>query len=150
MTLDEPSEDAYRARLAKKAPEVRRDDHALAAVLAELEAYFAGRLTRFTVPIDLRAVTDFTARVLRATRSIPFGKVRSYAHVARRVRAPGASRAVGRALGRNPVPIIVPCHRVIMHDGRVGGFTGGVYAKRALLWIEGHESVDRLTVGTGR
>lgn len=150
VTFDEPSEDAYRVRLVKKASEACRDDHALAAVLAELEAYFAGRLTRFTVPIDLRAATDFTAQVLRATRSIPFGKVCSYAHVARRIHAPGASRAVGRALSRNPLPIIVPCHRVITHDGRMGGFTGGVYAKRVLLRIEGHEFGDRLAVGTGK
>lgn len=139
VTFDVSNEDRYRARLAARAPEITRDRDAVAFALEELDAYFAGTLVRFTAPVDLRGVTDFTRRVLRVTRAIPFGRLRSYGDVARRIGSPGASRAVGGALGRNPIPIIVPCHRVIARGGRIGGFTGGVATKRALLRIEGHE-----------
>ena len=138
VTFDEPNEDRYRARLAKRAPEVIRDRDAVAVALEEIDAYFTGELTRFTVPIDVACVTAFTARVLGATRRIPFGRLLSYGEIASRIGSPGASRAVGGALGRNPVPIIVPCHRVIARGGRIGGFTGGLPTKRALLRIEGH------------
>ena len=138
VTLDSPNENTYRLRLARRAPEVWRDRDGVEPVLTELDAYFRGRLKKFTVPIDLRGVTDFTGRVLRATRSIPFGRLVSYGGVASRIGSPRASRAVGGALGRNPVPIIVPCHRVIAHGGKLGGFTGGLDTKRTLLQIEGH------------
>ena len=119
-------------------PEVLRDRDVVELAMTELEAYFQGRLSTFTVPVDLRGVTDFTRRVLRATRRIPFGTLLSYGDVASRIGSPRASRAVGGALGRNPVPIIVPCHRVIAQGGKLGGFTGGLETKRALLQIEGH------------
>ena len=138
VTLDDPDERDYRLRLARQAPEVWRDRDVVEPAMRELEAYFQGRLSTFTVPIDLRGVTAFTRRVLRATRRIPFGGVLSYGDVASRIGSPRASRAVGGALGRNPVPIIVPCHRVIAHGGKLGGFTGGLDTKRALLQIEGH------------
>lgn len=138
VTLDSPNEHTYRLRLGRRAPEVWRDRDVVEPVLTELDAYFHGRLKKFTVPVDLRGVTDFTGRVLRATRRIPFGGLLSYGDVATRIGSPRASRAVGGALGRNPVPIIVPCHRVIAHGGKLGGFTGGLDTKRTLLKIEGH------------
>ena len=138
VTLGGEREDRYRRHLAARAMVARRDREAVEPALSELEEYFAGTRTRFTVPVDLRAVTPFTARVLRTTTRISFGRVRSYGEIARRIDAPGASRAVGGALGRNPVPIIVPCHRVVAHDGGLGGFTGGLAVKRALLRLEGH------------
>ncbi len=138
VSFDEPDEKDYRSRLASQAEKVCRDGDALQRVRVELEAYFQGQLTQFTVPIDLRSVTDFTRRVLLATRSIPFGQLRTYGDIASVIRSPLAGRAVGGALGRNPIPIIVPCHRVIAHSGRLGGFTGGLTIKRALLAIEGH------------
>jgi methylated-DNA-[protein]-cysteine S-methyltransferase len=143
VTLDDPDERVYRLRLARYASEVLRDRDVVKLAMMELEAYFQGRLSTFTVPVDLRGVTDFTRRVLRATRCIRFGMLLSYGDVASRIGSPRASRAVGGALGRNPVPIIVPCHRVIAHGGKLGGFTGGLDTKRALLHIEGH------TLGTG-
>ena len=138
VTFGQPSEGRYRARLLQRSPEVWRDDAGLSLVREELLAYFAGELTRFSLSVDLRHVTPFTARVLRETRKIRFGQVTSYGTLAARIGSPGASRAVGGALGRNPVPIIIPCHRVIAQGGRLGGFTGGLPTKRALLGLEGH------------
>ena len=138
VTLDAPDEQRYRARLAGWVSDARRDSLAVAAVAGELDAYFAGCLTLFSVPLDLTRVTPFTQRVLGAARRIAFGSVTSYGDIARRIGAPAASRAVGGALGRNPVPIIVPCHRVVTHARQLGGFTGGIAFKRALLRLEGH------------
>ena len=137
VTFGQPSERRYRERLQRRSPEVWRDDAGLATVSDELKAYFAGELTQFSLSMDLRHVTRFTARVLRETRKIPFGQVTSYGALAARIGSPGASRAVGGALGRNPVPILVPCHRVIAQGGRLGGFTGGLPTKRILLRLEG-------------
>ena len=138
VTFGKTSQAAYRRHLSRWASEVERDHSAVAAVLEELDAYFTGLRRGFSVPVDLRDVSDFTARVLHETRRIRFGELRSYGDVARRIGSPMASRAVGGALGRNPVPVIVPCHRVIAQGGRLGGFTGGLATKRALLRIEGH------------
>ena len=121
VTFGQPSERRYRAHLLRRSPEVWRDDAGLEAVSAELRAYFAGELTRFSLSVDLRQVTPFTARVLRETRKIRFGQVTSYGALAARIGSPGASRAVGGALGRNPIPIIVPCHRVIARGGGLRG-----------------------------
>ena len=91
------------------------------------------------MPIDLRGMTEFQHRVLDAASEIPFGRVESYGDIARRIQRPGASRAVGNALGRNPLPIVVPCHRVVTSGGQLGGYTGGLDIKRALMHIEGIE-----------
>ena len=140
VALGVPGERQYRNRLARWAPDARRDRRAAAGALGELDAYFAGRLTRFSVPVDLRRVTPFTLRVLSAAARIAYGCVTSYGEIARGIGAPTSSRAVGGALGRNPVPIIVPCHRVVTHARRLGGFTGGVAFKRTLLQLEGHDT----------
>ena len=103
----------------------------------ELGEYFGGRRKQFELPIDLRWGTDFQHQVLRAASAIPFGEVWTYSDVAGRIRRPKAQRAVGNALGKNPVPILIPCHRVIAAGGRLGGYTGGVDIKRTLMSIEG-------------
>ena len=132
-------EAAYRKRLARRAPEVRNDRAGtLRSVIAEIEAYFAGTLRDFSVPVDLQGVTPFTAKVLRETQAIPYGTLVSYGELARRLGASGAARAVGGALGRNPIPVIIPCHRVVGHGGHIGGYTGGLTRKRALLGVEGY------------
>ena len=101
-------EAAYRKRLARRAPEVRNDRAGtLRSVIAEIEAYFAGMLRDFSVPVDLQGVTPFTAKVLRETQAIPYGTLVSYGELARRLGASGAARAVGGALGRNPIPVII-------------------------------------------
>lgn len=128
----------YVARLGSRVVRALPDRRAVSGVLDQLHNYFSGHLTRFTIPFDLRVSTDFTYRVLLATSHIPFGETVSYGETAKRVGSPGASRAVGGALGRNPLPIVIPCHRVIASDGSIGGFTGGSVVKKALLRLEGH------------
>ncbi len=138
VSFGRTSEQDYRHALRRRAEEVRRDDFALAEAASQIEAYFNGSLRQFSLPLDLRQATPFTARVLSATRTIRFGCLTSYGELAARIGSPGASRAVGGALGRNPIPIIIPCHRVIAQGGRIGGFTGGLTTKRILLAVEGH------------
>ena len=114
---------------------VRTSDPRTAMLADELDAYFRGDLTGFTVPLDL-AGTPFQLDVWGQLRVIPYGEVRSYAQVARAIGRPAAVRAVGAANGANPVPIIVPCHRVIGSSGALTGFGGGLDWKRRLLAIE--------------
>ena len=131
-------EGAYRERLARRAPEAWRDNPGLRSIIGEIRAYFTGNLRDFSVPIDLRTVTPFTSQVLREAQAIPFGELVSYGELAARVGSPRGSRAIGGALGRNPIPVIIPCHRVVGHSGHIGGYTGGLQKKRALLRLEGH------------
>jgi O-6-methylguanine DNA methyltransferase len=102
----------------------------------ELAQYLAGRRSYFSVPLDLGALPGFQAAVLAEARRIPFGQVDSYTAIARRVRHPGAARAVGNALGANPVPIVIPCHRVVRSDGTWGPYAFGPELKTALLALE--------------
>lgn len=102
----------------------------------QLRAYFAGALREFSIPLDPRG-TEFQMRVWRQLETIPFGEVRSYAQVAEAVGAPRAVRAVGAANGANPLPIVVPCHRVIGSSGKLVGYGGGLALKRRLLDLEG-------------
>ena len=114
-----------------------RDTAAIQPVVDRLEEYFTGQTRTFDLPVDLHGVTPFTRTVLEATAEIPFGSLLTYHDLAVRIGKPGASRAVGNALGRNPIPVIVPCHRVIRSDRTLGGYTGGLDIKQTLLQIEG-------------
>lgn len=108
-------------------------------VRRELDEYFAGKRTAFDLPLDLSYVKGpFGRRILEACATIPFGEVSSYREMATRAGSAGAVRAAGNALGANPIPIVVPCHRVLRTGGGLGGYTGGVERKQALLAIEGH------------
>jgi len=102
----------------------------------KLQRYFLGEAVTFDEPLDLDRATPFQRRVWLAVREIPYGEVRSYGQIARRIGHPQAVRAVGRALASNPLPIVVPCHRVIGSDGSLVGFRGGLEMKRRLLEIE--------------
>lgn len=117
------------------------DDGAIAALLAEartqLLAYFDGTGREFSLPVDWSSGTPFQRKVWKAITRIPYGRVRSYQWVASRVGGKQYARAVGMALGANPVPIVVPCHRIIAHDGSLGGFSCGLPMKRRLLTLEG-------------
>jgi len=107
------------------------------AVRRQLDEYFDGGRRAFDVPIDWRLVRGFAGDVLRATARIPFGSVSSYRQIAEEAGSPRAYRAAGNALGSNPVPIVVPCHRVLHVSGGLGGYTGGLDRKRFLLRLEG-------------
>lgn len=112
-----------------------RDDDRFSGAVAQLREYFDG--TRRTFDLDLApSGTAFQRQVLDALLTIPYGETRSYADVARQVGRPAAVRAVGAANGRNPLPIVIPCHRVIGRDGSLTGFGGGLDAKRFLLELE--------------
>jgi methylated-DNA-[protein]-cysteine S-methyltransferase len=103
----------------------------------ELDEYFAGRRTEFDLPIDWSVLRGFTLKVLRETARIDFGELRSYADVASAAGSPRAVRAAGNALGANPMPVVVPCHRVVRTGGAIGGYTGGLERKQFLLRLEG-------------
>jgi methylated-DNA-[protein]-cysteine S-methyltransferase len=118
---------------AARAPQ--GDAAAVSAAAIQLEQYFAGDRTEFELELDLDG-TPFERRVWDAVRAIPYGETASYAEIARRIGRPGACRAVGRANGRNPVAVIVPCHRVVGSDGSLTGYAGGIEMKRALLELE--------------
>jgi methylated-DNA-[protein]-cysteine S-methyltransferase len=112
---------------------------ALAPIAGQFRDYFDGTRAGFDVPLDLSRVTTFQLSVLQAARTIPAGTVWTYGQVARAIGKPRAGQAVGQALGRNPVPIVIPCHRVIASDGSLGGYSGGggLASKRLLLNLEG-------------
>jgi methylated-DNA-[protein]-cysteine S-methyltransferase len=112
-----------------------RDDARLAFARTQLEEYFAGRRIAFDLPYALHG-TPFQLRVWRALVEVPFGATASYGQIARRIGAPTASRAVGAANGQNPLPIVVPCHRIIGQDGSLTGYGGGMHRKRWLLDLE--------------
>lgn len=117
-------------------PGWRRDDDSLDEAARQLRDYFAGARCDFDLALDPRG-TEFQLRTWRALRDIPYGATATYADVARAIGKPRAVRAVGAANGRNPLPIVVPCHRVIGSDGSLTGFGGGTDVKRKLLQLEG-------------
>ncbi len=118
-------------------PRVLESPQATDEVRRELDEYFEGRRKGFEVRPDLRLVRGFNQKVLRLTSRIPFGQVRTYREMATGAGSPRAARAAGNALGSNPIPIVVPCHRVIHAGGGLGGYTGGLDRKVTLLRLEG-------------
>jgi methylated-DNA-[protein]-cysteine S-methyltransferase len=138
VRLSYPEEQNVLEELARRiSPRVLRAPARVEEVQRQLEEYFAARRRRFEVPIDWRLIGGFGRRVLRATARIPFGSVATYRDVASHAGNPQSSRAAGNALGRNPIPIVVPCHRVVRTGGALGGYTGGLERKEALLRLEG-------------
>jgi len=137
------SDDEFIARLERRHREtpVVCDCDELEAAENQMHEYFDRNRRDFELPLDLSALTGFQRDVLDATANLGFGEVATYTDIARRIGRPGASRAVGNALGRNPLAIIVPCHRVIRTDGTLGGYTGGLRYKKVLLDIEGRQDL---------
>ena len=117
-------------------PRILADTRPLDGVARELDEYFAGRRRAFDLPLDHRLTSGFRADVLAQLPRIGYGETASYADVARAAGHPRAVRAVGSACGANPLPIVVPCHRVVRSDGTTGGYAGGAEAKRILLTLE--------------
>jgi methylated-DNA-[protein]-cysteine S-methyltransferase len=112
-------------------------------VLGELTAYFAGTLTAFSVPVELRGGSDFERAVWDEIATIPYGEMRTYGDIAMALGDPTLARAVGMACNHNPVPVIVPCHRVVGAGGKMVGFGGGIDRKRRLLELEARVAVER-------
>ncbi len=110
--------------------------HLFQDLMERLRAYFAGHKVDFPDRLDLSAATTFQREVWKATRLIPYGETRSYTWVAEQLKKPKAVRAAGQALGRNPVPVIIPCHRVLASNGGLGGFSDGLDMKSFLLHLE--------------
>jgi methylated-DNA-[protein]-cysteine S-methyltransferase len=135
---DNDSPDEVLEELATRvSPRVLEAPARLDPVLRELDQYFAGDLRRFETPIDWSHLAGFTRKVLRETARIGFGDTGTYRSVATGAGSPRAVRAAGNALGANPMPVIVPCHRVLRTGGALGGYTGGIERKQFLLRLEG-------------
>lgn len=122
-----------------KLPELKEDlNHAILVSLEEqLKKYFAGSLKHFSIPLDMQG-TPFQQEVWKALLTIPYGETKSYSELAAQIKRPKASRAVGAANGRNPLSIVVPCHRVVGANGTLTGFAGGLEVKERLLKLEGN------------
>lgn len=121
---------------AKVSPRILKAPKRLDVVAEELDEYFAGRRTRFDVPLDFAMSSGFRQRVQRHLPSIGFGHTQSYRDVATMIGNPTAARAVGTACATNPLPVVVPCHRVVRADGSLGGYIGGLDVKATLLTLE--------------
>jgi methylated-DNA-[protein]-cysteine S-methyltransferase len=129
------NEDSKRVRLPKDL-EVNDNYPLFQQLEMELNEYFSGKITDFTIPLDLSYGTDFQRSAWKALTEIPFGEIRTYAQQAVVLKNPKAVRAVGSANGKNPLSIVVPCHRVISINGKLGGFAGGLEVKQFLIDLE--------------
>ena len=136
LTLPRSSRKAALSEVKEFAADAVEDASAFGSLPYRLQRYFYGEKVSFPDSLDLSGATDFQKAVWNATRSIPYGGIRTYTWVAQQIGSSHACRAVGGALARNPFPIIVPCHRVIASNGNLGGFSGGLALKRRLLGLE--------------
>ena len=136
-TLSESRDDVLEDMARRLSPRMLEAPGRLDDARRELDEYFEGERTDFDLPIDWVLTKGFTTRVLRATAKVGFGHTTTYAEVATRAGSPRAMRAAGNSLGSNPMPIVVPCHRVLRTGGALGGYTGGLERKEFLLRLEG-------------
>lgn len=136
-TLPQSSEQEARRLLGDSLDRAASSPKYFEDLVRRFRAYFNGHKVDFPDRLDLTGATLFQRRVWQAARLIPCGETRSYAWVAGQIGQPEATRAVGQALGRNPLPVIIPCHRVLASDGGLGGFSGGIEMKKYLLSLEG-------------
>ncbi len=138
-TLPHPSTQEIRQLLGDSINQASWSPRLFADLIQRLKLYFSAHRVNFPDKLDLSGATAFQRKVWETTRLIPYGETKSYAWVAEQIKHPKALRAVGQALGRNPLPIIVPCHRVVASSGGLGGFTGGIEVKKRLLHLEGSD-----------
>jgi methylated-DNA-[protein]-cysteine S-methyltransferase len=141
-TLPRPSQEEAFSLLGDRTGQATLSSEPFDDLIERLRSYFSGHKTTFPDSLDLSKATPFQREVWQTLRLIPYGETRSYAWVAESISRPEAARAVGQAVGKNPLAIIVPCHRVIASDGTLGGFSGGLELKRHLLRLEGNSLVD--------
>jgi len=139
---EEDHEATLREIAGSISPRILRAVRATDDARRELDEYFAGRRTSFSLRLDRRLMSPFAREVLGATATVPFGAVATYGEVAARIHHPQAARAVGAALGSNPIPIVVPCHRVIGAKGALTGYGGGLERKTFLLHLESQPTLD--------
>ena len=140
--FDDEEREALLGRFARLlSPRILEHPAATDEVRRQLDEYFEGERTRFELKLDRRLMRGIARDVLAATARVPFGRTTTYGEIAERIGRPRASRAVGNALGSNPIPIVVPCHRVLRSGGDVGGYAGGPERKRRLLRLEGASGV---------
>ncbi|WP_433054122.1 methylated-DNA--[protein]-cysteine S-methyltransferase [Dactylosporangium sp. CS-033363] len=118
-------------------------DEVLGRAMDELTRYFAGEDVAFTVPLSVRGGSEFERAVWRELAAIPFAEMRTYGQIAAAVGEPDAARAVGTACNHNPIPVIIPCHRVVGADGKLVGFGGGLWRKKILLELEARVRIER-------
>jgi len=139
IALDMRSGNPYEAkkRLAALYPDGNESEQSFKTIRLLLDRYLKGERVDFDVDVDISGESPFTQRVLRELQKIPYGEVRSYGWVGRKLGYEMAARAVGQAVKRNPIPIIIPCHRVIAEGGKLGGFSSGIEIKKRLLGLEG-------------
>jgi methylated-DNA-[protein]-cysteine S-methyltransferase len=138
LTFPEEPLDEFLERLARRlSPRIVAAPAALDPVQRELDEYFSGRRRAFDLALDWALITPFARRVLRKTAAIPYGGHLSYAEIAAEAGSPRGARAAGNALGSNPIPIVIPCHRVLHSGGGLGGYGGGLDRKQYLLELEG-------------
>jgi len=138
LAFPEESEEEVLERLARRlSPRIMRAPARLQAVARELDEYFSGRRHAFETELDWTLIGPFGRKVLGVAAAIPYGSVLSYQEVAGEAGSPRGSRAAGNALGSNPIPIVIPCHRVLRTGGNLGGYGGGLPRKRWLLELEG-------------
>jgi methylated-DNA-[protein]-cysteine S-methyltransferase len=143
LDLSQQEAPAVRRVLLKRYPDAVESAKPFARLRSLLDQYFRGKRVDFDVPFDLSETTDFTRRVLLVVKHIPFGAVTSYGAIGMMLGYPAAARAVGQAVGRNPVPIVIPCHRVLRSDGALGGFGLGLDLKKRLLSLERVEPMGK-------
>jgi methylated-DNA-[protein]-cysteine S-methyltransferase len=136
VTLPFETEEEVMISLGEKSGNGNLDPELMPNLVERITSYFIGEKVSFDDELDITSASEFQKKVWQAARSIPYGETRSYLWVATQAGNPKASRAAGGALGRNPIPIIIPCHRVIAGNGGMGGFTGGTEMKMRLLALE--------------
>lgn len=136
ITLPQSSFQEAKQRLGSRVNKARSCPHPFADLIERLKIYFTGGKVGFPDELDLSGATSFQQETWKATRLIPYGETKSYLWLAKQIGKPKAARAVGQALGRNPLPIVVPCHRVIASHGSLCGFSGGLQMKNYLLRLE--------------
>lgn len=134
---EEPLDEVLERLAQKLSPRIVEAPNRFEQVRRELDEYFAGKRRDFDVPLDRVLMSAFAKKVLAATSAIPYGNVSTYTEMATEAGSPRGSRAAGNALGSNPIPVIVPCHRVLRTGGNLGGYGGGLDRKRWLLELEG-------------